>query len=377
VPTTVVVTEQPSCDDVAEDSDTDRYVSELEQYRRRLDGAMFAGDLAWWEMDVDSGAVDFHENKVDVLGYSPADFDHYEDFTDLVHPDDHDRMMQSMRDHLQGEADRYDVEYRIRDAAGEYQWFHDVGGVTERDSDGSPRKVTGIVVDITRRKRVEQDLRRKNEQFGLLNRIVRHDIRNDMSVIDGWIELLREDLPPEYADRLDRIHRASQHTTELTEAVRDVMELIEGSGDIDLQPVSLHQVLTDEVERVRASFDQVEIRTVGDADVRVRANAMLSSVFGNLLNNAVHHNDEETARVTVETERENGTVRVHVADNGPGVPEERRLTLFERETKGLESAGTGLGLYLVETLVTAYGGDVWVTDNEPKGAVFVVELQRA
>jgi len=338
---------------------------------------MFAGDLAWWEMDVESGAVTFHENKADILGYSPAEFDHYEDFTDLVHPEDHEQAMEAMRRHLQGDAEKYDVEYRIRDADGDYRWFHDVGGVTERNADGAPLKVTGVVIDITRRKQVEEDLRRKNEQFSLLNRIVRHDIRNDMTVITGWADLLRADLPAEYDDKLDRIHRASQHTSELTEDVRDVMELLEGDDEFDLHPVSLKHVLTDEVERVRTSFDQVEVRVEEIPDVQVQANAMLSSVFGNLLNNAVQHNDAETVRITIEAEHTDGTVRVRIADNGPGIPEQQRVEIFEKDTKGLESEGTGLGLYLVETLVTAYEGDVWITDNEPKGAVFTVQLEQA
>lgn len=359
-------------------SDAGEYVTELEEYRRRLDGAMFAGDLAWWEMDVTSGAVRFHENKVDILGYSPDRFDHYEDFTELVHPDDYEQMMQAMQDHLQGETDKYDTEYRIRDASGEFRWFHDVGGVTRREDDGTPRKVTGVAIDITRRKQVEQDLRQKTEQLALLNRMIRHDIRNDMAVIEGWLEILRDDLPPAFVDRLDRIERASQHTSKLTETARDMIALIEqDSSDIDVHPVGLHQVLSDEIERIETTFDQADIQLIGRPDVRVQANVMLSSVFGNLLNNAVQHTDEETPLITVEVECEDGTVRVRIADNGPGISKERREEIFDRETKGLESDGIGLGLYLVKTLIEGYGGDVWVTDNDPKGAVFVVELARA
>lgn len=373
-----IVTERTEFDDTDDGiDDTDQYVLELEQYRRRLDGAMFAGDLAWWEMDIESGAVTFHEHKTDMLGFSPTEFDHYEDFTDLVHPEDHERAMEAMRRHLQSDIDKYDVEYRIRDADGNYRWFHDVGGVTKRTADGAPLKVTGVVIDITRRKQVEEDLRRKNEQFSLLNRIIRHDIRNDMSVITGWVELLQDDLPSEYTDKLDRIYRASQHTSELTEDVRDVIDLLEGDDDFDLHPISLKQVLTDEVERVRTAFDRVEVRVEEIPDVQVQANVMLSSVFGNILNNAVQHNDAETVRITIKTEHTDGTIRVRIVDNGPGIPEQQRIEIFEKDMKGLESEGTGLGLYLVESLVTAFGGDVWITDNEPRGAVFTVELTQA
>jgi PAS domain S-box-containing protein len=363
-----------------QDGDADDvYVEQLEQYRRRLDGAMFAGDLAWWEMDVETGAVHFHENKADLLGMSPADFEHYEDFTELVHPEDHERAMQAMRDHLEGRAEKYDAEYRIRAASGEYRWFHDVGGITERDADGSPAKVTGVVVDVTRRKETEERLRRKNEQLTLLNRIVRHDIRNDMNVVTGWAEALVADATSEEGEAIERILGASQHTIELTEDVGDLMELLEDESDgVELYPVDLGRVVEGELERVDRSFENVELRIEGEIpSVRVEANGMLSSVVGNLLNNAVQHNDGETARIDVGIDVREGTVVLRIADDGPGIPEERREEVFHRNAKGLDSEGTGVGLYLVTTLVGAYGGEVRIADNEPRGTVFSVELVRA
>jgi len=340
---------------------------------------MFAGDLAWWEMDVETGAVRFHENKADLLDRSPADFEHYEDFTDLVHPDDHDRAMEAMRDHLEGRVERYDVEYRIRTASGEYRWFRDVGGTTERAADGSPATVTGVVVDVTERRETENQLRRKNEQLSLLNRIVRHDIRNDMAVVTGWLDVLDERATPEERERLERIRRAGEHAIELTRDVGDLVEMLDDDSDgVELHPVNLEDVVVDEVERVTRSFEDAAV-TVDDGfpAVAVRANGMLSSVVGNLLNNAVQHNDEGTAHVEVDAAPRDGTVVLRVADDGPGIPEARREEVFRRDVKGLESEGTGLGLFLVRTLVDAYGGTVRVADNEPTGAVFTVELERA
>lgn len=70
-------------------------------------------------------------------------------------------------------------------------------------------------------------------------------------------------------------------------------------------------------------------------------------------------------------------VQIRVADNGPGVPDDRKERIFGRGEKGLDSSRTGLGLYLVQTLIDIYDGAVWVEDNDPVGAVFVVELQRS
>jgi signal transduction histidine kinase len=115
----------------------------------------------------------------------------------------------------------------------------------------------------------------------------------------------------------------------------------------------------------------------GVPDVDVLANEMLGSVFRNLLNNAVQHNDAETPVVEVDCDVRAEDVIVRVADNGPGIPDEQKERIFEKDRKGIGSSGTGMGLYLVRTLVEGYGGDVRVEDGEPSGSVFVVRLPRA
>jgi signal transduction histidine kinase len=104
---------------------------------------------------------------------------------------------------------------------------------------------------------------------------------------------------------------------------------------------------------------------------------MVSSVFRNLLKNAIQHNDKPVAAVKVSAAERDDTVIVRVADNGPGVPDDRKEAIFGKGDRGLETTGTGIGLYLVDTLVTSYGGEVRVEDNDPDGSVFVVELPKS
>jgi PAS domain S-box-containing protein len=136
-----------------------------EQYSARLNSAMEIGNLAWWEMDVPSGAVRFDNRKTAMLGYSPEMFHHYSDFTGLLHPGDYEPTMQAMRDHLEGRKDRYSADYRIRASDGTYRWFRDIGGVTKRQVDGSPATVTGIVIDITSTKQAEEALQESERKF--------------------------------------------------------------------------------------------------------------------------------------------------------------------------------------------------------------------
>jgi len=124
----------------------------------RIQAGLRAGNFAWWEMGLPSGHVVFDDRKAEMLGYAPSQFKTYTDFTRLLHPDDRDKALQAMRDHLEGRAERYEVEYRIRTSDGTYKWFRDIGAVAEQGEASSHKRVIGIVEDITKRKHAEEAL---------------------------------------------------------------------------------------------------------------------------------------------------------------------------------------------------------------------------
>jgi two-component system OmpR family sensor kinase len=146
--------------------------------------------------------------------------------------------------------------------------------------------------------------------------------------------------------------------------------------DRDLRELPLRGVLEQEVAEVRDRYAEAEVRVARTIPgVTVLADELLHSVFRNLLNNAIQHNPDPNPSVTVSAETQDGTAVVRVADDGPGVPEDQREEIFGKGEKRLDSAGSGIGLHLVRTLVDEYGGEIRVRDNEPTGSVFVVELR--
>jgi PAS domain S-box-containing protein len=124
----------------------------------RIKLSMDAANISWWEMEMPSGAVVFDKKKTDILGYNAQDFKHYMDFVNLLHPEDSEKAMDAMRDHFSGKAKNYEVEYRIMTRPGIYKWFHDIGSITDRDDQGNPVKIAGIVIDITGRKQAESQM---------------------------------------------------------------------------------------------------------------------------------------------------------------------------------------------------------------------------
>lgn len=111
----------------------------------RFEMAMEAIGLAWWWMELPSGVVFFSPNKAKMVGRSPAEFHHYEDYTKLVHPEDLDRIMQDMRNHLDGTVPLYETTYRIKHADGHYVTFYDRGKIVGKNGDNV--MLAGFVFD--------------------------------------------------------------------------------------------------------------------------------------------------------------------------------------------------------------------------------------
>ena len=114
----------------------------------KLELAMESAGVAWWWMELPSGAVFFSPNKANMIGRDAEDFIHYKNFTDLVHPDDYEKIMQDMRDHLEGRAPTYRTSYRIKHADGSWRRFFDKGRIVSQDKNGQVA-IAGVVIDIT------------------------------------------------------------------------------------------------------------------------------------------------------------------------------------------------------------------------------------
>jgi len=249
-----------------------------------------------------------------------------------------------------------------------------------------------LVRDITDRKEYERRIEEQRDDLEVLNQVLRHDIRNDLQLVTASAELLSERCDDDVAEHIETIRTNADHAVELTTSAREMANVML-SAEKDLEHVSLPKVLAGELEEVRSAYAKAVVtRETTIPPVPVQGNEMLGSVFRNLLKNAIQHNDAAVPKVAVSAAQHDERVVVRVADNGPGVPKGQREAIFGKGEKGLDSTGTGIGLYLVKTLVESYGGDIWVEDRDSSsdplgvadddlsdsgdgsGAVFVVEL---
>ena len=235
-----------------------------------------------------------------------------------------------------------------------------------------------IFRELTREREYRRRIETQRDNLETLNQVLRHDIRNDLQVITGYVDLLGEKCGTgDEQQYIHTINKSADHAIELTQTARELSDAML-SNKVEEGRVDLQSILEDEIKEVQSSYPDATLKFGTSVPaVTLIADEMISSVFRNLLKNAIQHNDKDTAEVTISVNNYDDTVTVNVADNGPSVPDGRKETVFGKGEQGLDSSGTGMGLYLVDTLVSAHSGGVWIDDNEPEGAIFTVELPTA
>ena len=123
---------------------------------------------------------------------------------------------------------------------------------------------------------------------------------------------------------------------------------------------------------IKNNFKDIDIEMEGDTEIF--ANDSIYSVFENLFRNSLEHG--EATKITIQIIEHEKTVNVYIADNGKGIPAEIKSKIFDEGfTKG-KMGNTGLGLYIAKKAVNSFAGKIFVKDNEPQGALFILILKK-
>ena len=319
-------------------------------------------------LDTDGDFLDWNQAFEEVTGYGGDELASM-NATDLFAEEDHEAVGAAVEESF--ETGRTRVELDFLTANGESIPYEFVANSFENPA-GDP-VLAGIGRDRSQHVEYERRLESQRNNLEILNQVVRHDIRNDMTVVRGRARLLEDHIDDEGGEHLEAVLRGAESTMDLTTTARDLAETML-SSEADLEPVQLKDHIEAAIEHTRSQFADAVVTAERMPEAEVLGNELLEAVFRNLLTNGVIHNDKEVPEVHISSVVENGKVIVSVTDNGPGIPDVQKEEIFGKGEKGLDSPGTGIGLYLVQTLVDQYGGEVWVEDNDPEGSVFSVKL---
>ncbi|EWY40069.1 histidine kinase [Skermanella stibiiresistens SB22] len=353
---------------------------------RRLRLATQAAALGEFEYDPASGAM-IRSVLVDRLfGFQPGEIGSSIDpFLDRVHPDDVEAFRQGLDDATAGRSDWNHI-FRVVHPEGRIAWIASVGEVIRRP-DGTAQRMVGIIRDITVDWLAEQELRRARdaatEASAAKTRFlaaVSHDLRQPIQAVSLFLDLLNnKTLPPDARDLIGMIDVSVKGLQGMLNGLLDAARLDAGIVKPVIQPFNLDELL----EPLAAEFEGQTTAARLMFEVRPTKVAVLSDpvlleqILRNLLSNAVKF----TMRgcILLECVRHEDAVEIHVADTGPGIPENQTEAIFQDflqldNPARDRSRGIGLGLGTVARTARLLGHDIRVRSKVGEGSIFTVTV---
>jgi PAS domain S-box-containing protein len=228
---------------------------------------------------------------------------------------------------------------------------------------GSKPIIHVVIRDITARRQVEEELKINRERLKTATSILRHDIINDLSVIKSAVDIYRNE---QDETMIDEIEKRVERTINTIHNQRDQVKFLD--THIDLDEYDLKEV----VHEVIKKFRNLEINITGAG--KVYADHAIYSVIENIISNAVRHG--KTSKLDIDIRCGKEFCEIRLADNGIGIPDEIKDKIFDEGFHYGESGHTGIGLYIVKRTIEEYNGEVFLEDNQPHGAVFIIRLKK-
>jgi PAS domain S-box-containing protein len=328
---------------------------EREQELKRYANIVEASGDPVYTLDEDGRFTFVNEALLRMTGYEREDLvgNH---FSQLLVRTDKERGAMVMRSLRGAETTRRTTELTIRHRDGTR--IPCEINVTPLQYEEQFRGIVGVMRDVTARKRQQRELERQNERLEEFARVVSHDLRNPLTVLDGSLELARETGGAEHFERCEHaVVRMSQLIDDLLTLAR------EGEAVEDVESVPLREVSEECWATVATAGATLSV----DTDRAVSADrSRLKQLFENLFRNAIQHGGDG---VTVTVGDVDGGF--YVADDGPGIPAGDRESVFEVGYSSTED-GTGFGLNIVERVAAAHGWSVRATESAEGGARFEV-----
>jgi PAS domain S-box-containing protein len=370
--------------------------ADLRQSKERYALALIGANEALWEWETDSTEIYVSQRFHEIADFPAAQKGlSGAQWLSLVHSQDRERTKEALIQHMKGENDYFDVEYRLLGPDRVYRWVHHRGAGL-RDENGWVYRMAGSVGDIEARKRLEFTLRdaknvaEQNSRFKsqfIAN--MSHELRTPLNAIIGITEMLREDVveegPEAFVEPLTRVSRAGKHLLNLINDVLDLSRIEAGKLDLYPEHFEIETLLNDAIITTQHLIQQnnnrihlevaEEVKSIYSDPLRFR------QIVLNLLTNASKftQNGDIHLRASCETTENGDWLDLVVSDTGIGIEDEFLDKLFiefaqEDSSATRKFGGTGLGLTISQRLCSMMGGEISVESSIGVGSTFTVRL---
>ncbi|MFC7096460.1 PAS domain S-box protein [Halobaculum marinum] len=254
-----------------------------------------------------------------------------------------------------------------RDRDGHFYRAHQT--ISPLTDDGAVTGFVAVQTDIT-------DQIERSQQVAVLDRVLRHNLRNDMNVILGHAGRLTDALDGDLADAAEAITDAGNRLLGIADKERAIVSHLNGPTERTTQDVeSLVDAILDDL---RPKYPDAELTVDRLAGVTVNATTQVGDALGEFVENALKHSGATPASVRlsaeVRRERSEDVVRISIADRGPGVPESLRQLISSDRVPDSLTHSDGLGMWIARWVVTRSGGSVDFEERTGGGTVVHVTL---
>lgn len=369
--------------------------TDVRRDRERLQLAIEAAWLGFWDLKLDTGDVYVSPELRQQIGQSPDVPWTIQTWRDLLHEDDRPAAVALLAAYLAGEKPAYRIVFRLRHADGSYRWIESRGR-SVRDPDGKVVRMIGTHTDITALKFIEEELRRtldksermsqslqrSNTDLQQFASVASHDLRAPLRGVRSLVSFIRDDLAAAQVDlpvgvigHLDDLHEQVRRMDGLLCGLLEYSRVGHEHGRVD--DVTLATLLDNAIGmagvpdsfRIERPAENPTWPTDGDA---------LQRVFQNLIDNAVKHHDQTTGVIRILCRDGGDHFWFRIIDDGPGIAErhrERAFAIFQSlgdpDQTGASGSGngsgSGLGLTIVKKLVVNHGGQISLHAASPRG----------
>jgi two-component system, NarL family, sensor histidine kinase UhpB len=343
-----------------------RMEAELEKSEQRLNYALEAINDGVWDWIVPTGEVYFSPRWQTMIGYEPGELEsHYRTWEDHLHPEDKDKAIQVLKEHVDGRTPFFATEYRLRTKSGQYIWIHDRGRVVERDAAGKALRVTGTHTDITRRKQAEaeihqlwQELDRTAEKERVsLARDLHDHLGQIVTVLQLELGIFKRTL--QEPEQVDQFRQIIDLTTSLGHEIRHVTAR--------LRPPALDMGLVPALKYDLEHLHDLQVTLQASGLERQRfepeVEITLFRIYQEALNNVIKHARAQT--VDIRLQQLDGKITMAVQDDGVG---------FDPDHQHAAGAGSGLGLVGMRERLAALGGQLEISSRPGRGATVLACL---